>query len=178
MGEIFARSIFCREHPTIGLMNVGEEDSKGHDLAKSAYGLLSSAPFKDQFKGNVEGRDLHRGAVDVVVTDAFTGNVILKLSEGVFEFVMKMVHAEVLGALSIERDKAVAALQALLAKYHYSAFGGAPLLGIDGVCIICHGSSDERAIRNALGMAAQYVHEGLNDKIVAGLETIPDADDE
>ena len=178
MGEIFARHILERQHPTIGLMNVGEEDSKGHDLAKTAFGLLGAAPFKEQFKGNVEGRDLHRGAVDVVVTDAFTGNVILKLSEGVFEFVMKMVHAEVLGVLSAEREKAGAALKAMLAKYHYSAFGGAPLLGIDGVCIICHGSSDDRAIRNALGMADKYVHEGLNDKIVAGLEAIPDSDDE
>ena len=91
------------------------------------------------------------------MTDGFTGNVVLKLSEGVFEFVMSMVKQEVIGALDGERDKAAAAVKGLLGRYHYSAFGGAPLLGIDGVCIICHGSSNERAIANALAVAAQDV---------------------
>src|SRR5262249_33520721 len=83
MGEVFARHILGRDKPTIGLMNVGEEDSKGHDLVKETHDLFRNGPLQDQFKGNVEGRDIHRGTVDVVVTDGFTGNVILKLSEGV-----------------------------------------------------------------------------------------------
>src|SRR4029079_7907984 len=135
MGSVFARKMLGVEQPTIGLMNVGEEEGKGHELVQKTYELFRTGPLKEQFVGNIEGRDIHRGAVDVVITDGFTGNVVLKLSEGVFEFVMSMVKENVIGALSGERDVAVAALKGLLAKYHYSAFGGAPLLGIDGVCI-------------------------------------------
>ena len=109
----------------------------------------------------------------MVVTDGFTGNVVLKLSEGVFEFVMSMVHQEVVGALDGEKAKVLAAVKGLLGKYHYSAFGGAPLLGVDGVCIICHGSSGERAIANAVGVAAQEVRTHVNDAIVAELEALP-----
>src|SRR5579871_3228431 len=175
MGSIFARKILKRENPTIGLINVGEEQGKGHDLAQETFELFQNSPWKDSFKGNVEGRDIHRGVVDVVVTDGFTGNVVLKLSEGVFEFVMNMVNQEVVGALDAEKDKALAAVKGLLGKYHYSAVGGAPLLGVDGVCIICHGSSKERAIANALGAAAAAVRDGLNAKIVEELEALPAA---
>jgi glycerol-3-phosphate acyltransferase PlsX len=173
MGSVFARHRLGITSPRIGLLNVGEEEGKGHDLVQETYNLFRSGPLKDRFVGNVEGRDIHRGAVDVVVTDGFTGNVVLKLSEGVFEFVMGMVNDEVVGALDAERDKAVAAVRGLLGKYHYSAFGGAPLLGVDGVCIICHGSSKERAIANALGVAAGAVRDGLNAKIVEELDALP-----
>ena len=177
MGSAFARHMLGCERPTIGLMNVGEEEGKGHDLVQQTYELFRASPLKDRFIGNVEGRDIHRGAADVIVTDGFTGNVVLKLSEGVFEFVMSMVNQDVIGALNAERETAQAAVKALLGKYHYSAFGGAPLLGIDGVCIICHGSSKERAIANALGVAAQDVRVKLNQRIVEELEALP-ADDE
>jgi glycerol-3-phosphate acyltransferase PlsX len=173
MGSVFARLILGVEQPTLGLMNVGEEEGKGHDLVQKTYDLFRASPLRDQFIGNIEGRDIHRGAVDVVVTDGFTGNVVLKLSEGVFEFVMSMVNQEVIGALSTEKEKAAAAVKALLAKYHYSAFGGAPLLGVDGVCIICHGSSRDRAIANAVGVAAQGVRVKVNDTIVKELEALP-----
>lgn len=178
MGSIFARQILKREQPTIGLMNVGEEEGKGHDLVRDTFALFQSSAWKDQFKGNVEGRDIHRGAVDVIVTDGFVGNVILKLSEGVLEFVVGLMKQEVLGVLTTERERAGGALNALLGKYHYSSFGGAPLLGIDGICIICHGSSDDRAIRNALNVAAQQARSGLNDKIVAELKTAPQGAEE
>jgi glycerol-3-phosphate acyltransferase PlsX len=173
MGSVFARLILGVEQPTLGLMNVGEEEGKGHDLVQKTYDLFRASPLRDQFIGNIEGRDIHRGAVDVVVTDGFTGNVVLKLSEGVFEFVMSMVNQEVIGALSTEKEAATAAVKSLLAKYHYSAFGGAPLLGVDGVCIICHGSSKDRAIANAVGVAAQGVRVKVNDTIVKELETLP-----
>jgi glycerol-3-phosphate acyltransferase PlsX len=173
MGSVFARKMLGVERPTIGLMNVGEEEGKGHDLVQKTYDLFRASPLNEWFVGNVEGRDIHRGAADVVVTDGFTGNVVLKLSEGVFEFVMSMVSQEVIGALGGEKDRAAAAMKALLGKYHYSAFGGAPLLGIAGVCIICHGSSKERAIANAVGVAAQEVRTRVNDAIVAELETLP-----
>jgi glycerol-3-phosphate acyltransferase PlsX len=178
MGSVFARHMLGCERPTIGLMNVGEEEGKGHELVQQTYELFRSSPFKDRFIGNVEGRDIHRGAADVIVTDGFTGNVVLKLSEGVFEFVMSMVNSDVIGALNSEKQVAQGALKTLLGKYHYSAFGGAPLLGIDGVCIICHGSSKERAIANALGVAAQDVRVQLNQKIVEELEALPAADGE
>lgn len=173
MGSVFAGKILGVERPTIGLMNVGEEEGKGHDLVQKTYELFRAGPLRESFVGNIEGRDIHRGAVDVVVTDGFTGNVVLKLSEGVFEFVMGMVNQEVIGALDGEKEKAVGAVKGLLAKYHYSAFGGAPLLGVDGVCVICHGSSPDRAIANALGVAAQEVRVGVNDAIVAGLQALP-----
>ena len=175
MGSAFARHMLGVENPTIGLMNVGEEEGKGHDLVRQTYELFRGSPLRERFVGNIEGRDIHRGAADVVVTDGFTGNVVLKLSEGVFEFVMNMVNQEVVEALDIEKERAVAAVKGLLGRFHYSAFGGAPLLGIDGVCIICHGSSKERAIANALGAAAQDVRVKLNEKIVAELEALPAA---
>lgn len=177
MGSVFAKHMLGCDRPTIGLMNVGEEEGKGHELVQQTYELFRSSPLKDRFIGNVEGRDIHRGAADVIVTDGFTGNVVLKLSEGVFEFVMSMVNSDVIGALNAEKSLAQGALKTLLGKYHYSAFGGAPLLGIDGVCIICHGSSKERAIANALGVAAQDVRVQLNQKIVEELEALPAADE-
>src|SRR5579875_952400 len=173
MGSIFARHILQRSQPTIGLMNVGSEEQKGHDLAKDTHALFNSSPLRNQFIGNVEGRDIHRGAADVVVCDGFVGNVILKTSEGVFEFTMKMVFQELLDALDGERDKAKQTLEGLIHRYDYSAFGGAPLLGIDGVCIICHGSSGDRAIKNALGVAANYARARLNELIVKELEASP-----
>jgi glycerol-3-phosphate acyltransferase PlsX len=177
MGSVFAKHMLGCDAPTIGLMNVGEEEGKGNDLVQDTFNLFRNGPLKDRFLGNIEGRDIHRGAVDVVVTDGFTGNVILKLSEGVFEFVMGMVNQEVIGSLTAEKAQAQAAVKGLLGRFHYSAFGGAPLLGVEGVCIICHGSSKERAIANALGVAAQDVRVKLNEKIVAELEALP-ADDE
>ena len=177
MGSVFARKMLGIGQPTIGLMNVGEEEGKGHDLVQKTYDLFRASPMRDRFVGNIEGRDIHRGAADVVVTDGFTGNVVLKLSEGVFEFVMSMVHGEVIGRLIAEKDTAVTAMKGLLSKYHYSAFGGAPLLGVDGVCIICHGSSRERAIANALGVAAEEVRTHVNDAIVAELEALGDEEE-
>ncbi len=173
MGSVFAQKVLQIERPTIGLMNVGEEEGKGHELVQKTYELFRTSPLRDRFVGNIEGRDIHRGAVDVVVTDGFTGNVVLKLTQGVFEFVMNVVNQELIAGLTTEKEFAQGALKGMLSKYHYSAFGGAPLLGVDGVCIICHGSSKERAIANALGLAAQEVRTHVNDGIVAELEALP-----
>jgi phosphate acyltransferase len=177
MGAIFARQILGRERPTIGLMNVGSEEAKGNELAKETHALFNDSPLREQFVGNIEGRDIHRGACDVVVTEGFVGNVVLKVCEGLFEFVMRMVAHEMHKALDAERPKAHEALKGLIHRHDYSAYGGAPLLGIDGICIICHGSSGERAIKNALMVAAQYAQAGLNAKIVQELAMVPAADD-
>jgi glycerol-3-phosphate acyltransferase PlsX len=173
MGSIFAKYILQREQPTIGLLNVGSEEQKGHDLAKDTNALFNASPLKEQFIGNIEGRDINKGACDVIVTDGFVGNIVLKVCEGVFDFVMKMAGKELLAALSTERRQAQQALQALVDRYDYSEHGGAPLLGIDGICIICHGSSGDRAIKNALGVAATYARAKLNELIVKELEASP-----
>ena len=178
MGGVYARHILGVEAPKIGLMNVGEEEGKGHDLVQETYTLFRNSPLKDRFVGNVEGRDVHKGGVDVIVTDGFVGNVLLKHAEGVFEFVMGMVAKDVVGALSAEKGEAAAAIKKLIEKFHYSAAGGAPLLGIDGVCVICHGSSDERAIANAVGAAAQEVRAKLNERITEELAALPTAGEE
>jgi glycerol-3-phosphate acyltransferase PlsX len=173
MGSIFARNIFKKERPTIGLMNIGSEEQKGHDLAKETHALFNSSVLQPQFVGNIEGRDIHRGVADVVVCDGFVGNVVLKVCEGVFDFVVKMAAHEVFDALSEERPKAEQAIKRLVDRYDYSEQGGAPLLGIDGICIICHGASGDRAIKNALGVAARYAAAGLNQLIVKELESGP-----
>lgn len=178
MGSIFAKHILQCPKPTIGLMNVGSEEQKGHDLAKETHVLFDASHFKDQFVGNIEGRDIHKGAVDVVVTDGFVGNVVLKVCEGVFEFVMKMVVHETLGALKTEKELGQKALQSIVDRYDYSEQGGAPLLGIDGICIICHGSSGAHAIKNALGVAAKYARLKLNELIVKELADLPVGDEE
>ena len=178
MGSVFAKHMLGVEKPRIGLMNVGEEEGKGHDLVQQTYDLFRKGPMSDRFIGNVEGRDVHRGTVDVIVTDGFVGNVLLKHAEGVAEFVLGAVAKVVIGGLSVEQELAANLLKQLVAKFHYSATGGAPLLGIDGACIICHGSSDERAIANALGVAAQEARVKLNEKIVEELATLPTMSEE
>jgi glycerol-3-phosphate acyltransferase PlsX len=178
MGSIFARRILQRERPTIGLMNIGSEEQKGHDLAKETHALFNASPLREQFVGNIEGRDINRGACDVIVTDGFVGNVVLKVCEGVFEFTMKMVAQEMATSLAAERPMAQDAIHRLIDRYDYSSHGGAPLLGIDGICIICHGSSGDQAIKNALGVAARYARAKLNELIVEELASSPSASDE
>jgi glycerol-3-phosphate acyltransferase PlsX len=178
MGGIFAKHILQREQPTIGLMNIGSEEAKGHDLAKETHALFNSSSLKDRFVGNIEGRDITKGVCDVIVTDGFVGNVVLKVCEGVFEFMMKMTGKELLETLKTERALGQQALQNLINRYDYAEHGGAPLLGIDGISIICHGSSGERAIKNALAVAARYAAAGLNARIVAELESRPAASGE
>jgi glycerol-3-phosphate acyltransferase PlsX len=173
MGSIFARHILQRPEPKIGLLNVGAEEQKGHGLARETHTLFNNSPLRQQFIGNVEGRDLTKGVCDVVVTDGFVGNVVLKVCEGVFDFVVRMAAQELRTALTQERKQAQAALDNLVRRYDYSEHGGAPLLGIDGICIICHGSSGDRAIKNALAMAARYVRIKLNNLIVQELDNSP-----
>src|SRR5438477_6203851 len=103
MGSLFARHILQRDRPTIGLMNVGSEEAKGHDLAKETHALFNASGLREQFIGNIEGRDIHRGDCDVIVSDGFVGNVVLKCCEGVFDFTMKMVHQELQATLKQEK---------------------------------------------------------------------------
>jgi glycerol-3-phosphate acyltransferase PlsX len=173
MGSLYARHVLQIASPRIGLMNVGEEEGKGHDLVRDAHAMFANSALSERFVGNVEGRDIHTCAADVVVCDGFTGNVVLKYSEGVFEFLMKLVHRELLSHLTVDRQRVEDAWRALAARYDYSTYGGAPLLGIDGACIICHGSSGDRAIKNALAVGARYARAHVNDLIVQELEANP-----
>lgn len=175
MGTLFAKHMLGIDNPSIGLINVGEEEGKGHDLVQQTWDLFRNGPLRERFVGNVEGRDIHRGKADVVITDGFVGNVILKLSQGVFEFTMGVIGKELAAYLNAEKEIATNTLKNVAQKFHYSAVGGAPLLGVDGVCIIAHGSSNDRAIANALQVAAQNVRVKLNEKIVEHLATLPNA---
>lgn len=174
MGRVYAQQMLNVHNPSVAIVNVGEEEGKGHDLVVESYTNFRKT-FGDRFIGNVEGRDIHAGKADVIVTDGFVGNVVLKLSQGLFEFVMGLVHHEIINELNTEKILAQQKLHAMIQKYHYSATGGAPLLGVDGVCIICHGSSKERAIANALAVAAQNVRIGVNARIVEALELLDSA---
>ncbi len=173
MGAILARNLLKKERPTIGLMNVGSEEAKGHDLAKETHVLFNNSALREQFVGNLEGRDILRGAADVMVCDGFVGNLLLKACEGTFEYTIELIAKDVIGSLSEEKAKAEQSLRNLVDRYDYSEQGGAPLLGIDGICIICHGASGDRAIKNALGVAARHAAAGLNQLIVKELETGP-----
>lgn len=156
MGMIFAKLLLGKERPTIGLLNIGSEDSKGHGLAKQTSAMFQTSRIRDSFKGNIEGRDICRGLVDVIVCDGFVGNIVLKCCEGMVDFLSLAVGQEILGSLTVERDVAKQALGRVYNRYHHSEIGGAPLLGIDGVCLICHGGSDAKAIKNAVKAAKRF----------------------
>ena len=169
MGSLYAKQILQRDKPKIALLNVGSEEDKGNELSKDAAELFRASALKDQFIGNIEGRDIHKGVCEVIVTEGFVGNVVLKVCEGVFEFVMKVVGKEVLSTLKTEVPLGQLALQNIIKRYDHNELGGAPLLGVDGICMICHGSSKERAIENALHGAAKHARAKLNELIVKEL---------
>ncbi len=173
IGRVYAQQIVGLQDPSIGLMSIGTEDGKGNELVRDASGLFRASHLKEKFYGNVEGRDLYQGTVEVIICDGFVGNVILKVSESMFDMIMKMTAGSVLGVLDAERAQAEAAIRKVVEQHHHEEFGGAPLLGVEGTCLICHGSSRERSIRNALLRAVQHHDTHLNELIVAELEKSP-----
>ncbi len=162
MGQIYAAQVLEIPNPRVGLLNIGEEATKGNSVTKEAYQLLKSQ-LKDEFVGNVEGKSFFEGIADVVVCDGFVGNVFLKTSEGVAEIVMKVVKEELMRnplnrvPLALLRP----AFGRIRRRLDYREWGGAPLLGVDGVCIIGHGRSDRYAVRQAIAVAAQAVANRL-----------------
>ncbi|HZS09624.1 MAG TPA: phosphate acyltransferase PlsX [Blastocatellia bacterium] len=176
MGSVYSRNILGVRTPKVGLMSIGEEEGKGNDLTKEALHLLKEAPVN--FIGNVEGRDIYTGEVDVIVCDGFTGNVILKTSEGLIEAMMGLLKTE-LGQTIMTQAGALlsrTAFQSVKKRLDYSEFGGAPLLGAREICLICHGRSNAKAIRNAIRVAKEF-HEGnLNERIEGELEEIAGLD--
>jgi glycerol-3-phosphate acyltransferase PlsX len=169
LGSAYASLRFDLVRPRVGLLNIGTEESKGNELAREAFRLLSSEARID-FVGNLEGRDLATDAADVVVTDGFTGNVTLKVIEGVASMITRQL-LENLGSLSEEKLQPVLpALLALRQELDYRAIGGAPLLGVRGICIIAHGSSDAVAVKNSIRVAAEAVETGVVEKTASILD--------
>ena len=170
MGGAFSRYIMKKANPTIGLLNVGEEESKGTDFVKESYQLLSDS--KLNFVGNVEGRDIFHGTADVIVCDGFIGNVVLKVSESLAETLAEFLRRELTKSLVTKLGAFLsgAAFRALKKEIDYSEYGGAPLLGVDGICIISHGRSSAKAIKNAIRQAGEFVNYQVNQHIVEGIK--------
>jgi phosphate acyltransferase len=165
MGSIYMRDCIGSPDPRVGLLNIGEEESKGTDLLKSAFGLLKGSSLR--FVGNLEGNDLFQNKAEVVVTDGFTGNVVLKLMEEMASFMLKLSMTE-LAEQGIQG--APGALARVKRSIDYAEYGGALLLGVSGIVIIGHGRSDENAVANAIGLAARALDADVNEHIVRGLE--------
>jgi len=162
MGQLYAKHIVGLERQRVGLLSVGEENVKGTGVIKQANELLSSDP-DIEFVGNIEGRDLFEGVCDVAVCDGFVGNIILKLFEGLSRGIFETVAKEI-----VQEDPALkapfdAVVKKVWKKHDYTEYGGAPLLGVRGVAMLCHGSSDARAIRSTIRSARDFVTHKLND---------------
>ncbi|HEY0784264.1 MAG TPA: phosphate acyltransferase PlsX [Acidobacteriaceae bacterium] len=165
MGELYARSVLKISRPRVGLLSIGEEEGKGNELTGEAFPLLKRLPLN--FTGNVEGRDIYNGQADVIVCDGFVGNVALKTSEGLTKLVREMLKASL-------KKTVTAQVGALLSRKAFSTFkrtldpseyGGAPLLGVRGICFVGHGSSNDRAIMNCIRVATEFAQQGINESI-------------
>jgi len=165
MGDIYSRVIFGVRRPRIGLLSIGEEDTKGNELTREVFKTLKQAPLN--FVGNVEGRDIFEGEVDVIVCDGFTGNVALKLSEGLIQAMTTMLGQELQKTLAAQVGYILArkAFQQFKKRLDYSEYGGAPLLGIRGIGIVCHGRSNANAIKNAIRVAHEFCEHRVNEAI-------------
>ncbi|MFH0908455.1 MAG: phosphate acyltransferase PlsX [bacterium] len=170
MGSVYSREILRVKNPVVGLMSIGEEDAKGNETTKEAFGLLEKSGLN--FKGNIEGHDLFEGEIDVVVCDGFLGNVILKTSESVAHAIGVWLKQEftanalrMFGALCLK-----GALKALKKTLDPGSYGGAPLLGVNGVCIIAHGASNAVAVSNGIGVCVTAVSQDINHQIIEGVK--------
>lgn len=168
MAEQYASRVLHIEKPRVALMNIGSEEAKGTGMIKAVRAALADTPSIN-FVGYIEGRDLFEGAADVVVTDGFVGNTMLKLAEGMAKSLFKGIAQAVTEADMDLALKLQPVLGDLIKKNDYHEYGGAPLLGVNGVCMICHGSSKAHTITNAIRNSMEYVQAGVNDGIVARL---------
>ncbi len=168
LGTIYAQDLLGLPSPRVGLLNIGAEPEKGNELAVETYALLKASSSLN-FVGNIEGRDIIEGACDVLVCDGFVGNVLLKFYESVAGFIMNLLHKELRSAvpeLNLERTFRV---------LDYTEYGGAPLLGVNGITVICHGSSPPRAIRNAIRVARQSIESQMVEHIRSRLAALTES---
>jgi glycerol-3-phosphate acyltransferase PlsX len=165
MGEMYARSVLKIQRPRVGLLSIGEEETKGNELSREAFALIKQLPI--HFLGNVEGRDIYNGNADVVVCDGFVGNVALKTSEGLARLLGDLLRESLTKTVTAQAGALLSrkALKDFKKRLDYREYGGAPLLGVRGVCIIGHGSSNDRAILNGIRVAAEFAETGVNDHI-------------
>lgn len=172
MGYIYSNKILGVSNPRVGLLSNGEEETKGNETTLAAYPLLSNAGIN--FIGNVEGRDIFRGTVDVIVCDGFIGNIVLKAGEGLASSLFKMMKEEITKSWLAKMGTVMAepALKGFQRRLDYAEYGGAPLLGVNGVSIICHGSSTAKAIKNAIRVARESVGNNLVEAIRDSIEGI------
>jgi phosphate acyltransferase len=180
MGDIYFRAMFgtpsgrapVASGPRVGLLSIGEEETKGNELTREAFQLLKQLPLN--FVGNVEGRDLYNGQVDVIVADGFVGNVALKISEGVANLVRTALKESLKATITRQVGAWLSrsAFTDFKKRLDHTEYGGAPLLGVKGVCIITHGSSNANAMKNAVRVAAEFSQRGINDSIERGLATL------
>ncbi|MEK7772777.1 MAG: phosphate acyltransferase PlsX [Deltaproteobacteria bacterium] len=170
MGEVYARYVLKKERPRVGLLSNGEEEAKGNELTRETNVLIKETSLN--YVGYVEGRDIYNGDVDVVVTDGFVGNIVLKLSEGLVEAVTSMLKNEIMATVPSKIGYLLAkgAFKKLKKKIDYAEYGGAPLLGVNGICIISHGRSNPKAIKNAILKAYEYARGRVNAHLVEEIE--------
>jgi glycerol-3-phosphate acyltransferase PlsX len=178
MGEIYSRAMFGTRRPRVGLLSIGEEENKGNELTRDSFRLLKRLPLN--FVGNVEGRDLFNGQVDVIVADGFVGNVALKISEGVANLVRTALKESLKATITRQVGYLLSrsAFSDFKKRIDHTEYGGAPLLGVKGVCIITHGSSNTNAMKNAVRVAAEFAQRGINDSIERGLAKLRPAPSE
>jgi len=165
MSTLYSKHILGIEEPRVGLMSIGQEDAKGNEMVKKARELIKSDE-KLNFVGNIEGRDIFNGACDVAICDGFVGNVVLKLTEGLVAGLFKAIKHELMGEKLRLAMKFKPIIMRVYKKYDYNEYGGAPLLGVNGTALICHGSSVSRTIRNAINTSRNYHLKKVNDKIM------------
>ncbi len=172
MGEIYYRVLFGTRRPRVALLSIGEEEMKGNELTREAHNRLKQLPIN--FVGNVEGRDVFSGSVNVIVCDGFIGNVALKISEGVVEHLVTLLKQALQSTLRAQVGYALSrrAYEDFRKKIDYSEYGGAPLLGVRGVAVVCHGRSNANAIKNAIRVATELVRGRINEKIERELSAV------
>ena len=172
MGKVYYQGVIGNENPSVGLVNIGAEEEKGNELTKATYKLLK-AENNLNFVGNVEPRDTSKGDVNVLVCDGFVGNTLLKMYEGVASTLLSMIKEEILSGSIISKLGAgllSPVFKSLKVKFDYKEYGGAPFLGVDGICIKAHGSSDGKAFKNAIRQTKTFYDNGVLEKIKAELQ--------
>ena len=170
MSAIYSRHVLGIGNPRVGLMSIGQEDAKGNEMVKRTREFMKS-DSKINFIGNIEGRDIFNGVCDVAICDGFVGNVILKLTEGLVDGLFKAIKHELMAETLRLAMKFKPVMKRIYKKYDYNEYGGAPLLGVNGTALICHGASKSRTIRNAIVAAKEYQTKRINDKIIEYLSS-------
>jgi phosphate acyltransferase len=172
MGGVYARLALGTERPRVGLLSIGEEETKGNDLTRDAHRLLKAAPIN--FIGNVEPRNIYSGVADVIVCDGFTGNVVLKTSEGLVDAVETLLGDELQGTFSSQVGYLLSrrAFRRFRRRVDYSEYGGAPLVGVAGLAVVGHGRSSVKAVRNAIAMAYRYASTGFVGRVERAMSEI------